>query len=61
MEREQTTICTQIRIPVHLDAELTNMSKETGISKNAMMLVLIRLGKRLYDAEIKINPANLHP
>ena len=47
MEREQTTICMQIRIPASLDAELNSMCREAGISKNAMMLVLMRLGKRL--------------
>lgn len=61
MEREQTTICMQIRIPASLDAELNSMCREAGISKNAMMLVLMRLGKRLYDADMKVSLENLHP
>ncbi len=61
MEREQLTNSLQIRIPAALDAELNSMSKEAGISKNAMMLVLIRLGKRLYNADVKIIPENLLP
>lgn len=52
MEREQTTVCIQIRIPATLNAELNSMSKEAGISKNAMMLILMRLGKQLYNAEV---------
>ncbi|WP_294857342.1 hypothetical protein [uncultured Oscillibacter sp.] len=55
MEREQVTVSMQIRIPVNLDTELNSMCKEAGISKNAMMLVLMRLGKRFYDADIKVS------
>ncbi len=55
MEREQVTVNMQIRIPANLDTELNSMCKEAGISKNAMMLVLMRLGKRFYDADIKVS------
>lgn len=51
---DQSITALQIRIPAALDAELNRMSSEAGISKNAMMLVLMQLGKRLYSAEVRI-------
>ena len=61
MGGEQTTVNSQIRIPAKLDAELTYMSKAAGVSKNAMMLILMQLGKRIYNADVKIFLEGLRP
>jgi hypothetical protein len=41
---------TQIRMPEALNDRLTALSNETGISKNSVMLMLMQLGLKLYNA-----------
>lgn len=56
MEREQTTIQVGLRVPEHINARLEKKAEAVGISKNALLMVLIDLGMRVYDGDIRIIP-----
>lgn len=47
------TISTQIRIPREFDKEINGICIRDGMSKNGTMLMLMRMGLRLYNAEIQ--------
>ena len=40
---------TQIRLPAGIHAFIQQEAERTGISQNALMLMLMELGKRVYD------------
>ncbi len=52
MERDQ--ISTQIRLPAEFHAELSAIAKRDGLSLNSTMLMLIRLGKKLYEGDLAL-------
>ena len=56
MKRE--LFSTQIRIPSEFHAEISAIAKRDGLSLNAAMLMLIRLGLKVYEGSAVIN---LHP
>lgn len=56
MKREQTTIVTSIRLPEQRNDYIREKANEIGVSQNAFMVMLIDLGIKLYESNIKINP-----
>lgn len=56
MKREQTTIVTSIRLPEQRNDYIREKAHEIGVSQNAFMVMLIDLGIKLYESNIKINP-----
>lgn len=53
MERE--IVCTQIRIPKVFDEEISEICKRDGVSKNSAMLLLMRLGMKVYHSDFSVN------
>lgn len=49
---------TQIRIPKDLDDQVNRVCEEYGMSKNSAMLMLMKLGFKILNADVKIT---LHP
>lgn len=52
MERGQ--ICTQLRLPSGFHAEVSAIAKRDGLSLNTAILMLMRLGMKLYESDIVI-------
>ena len=55
MEREQT-VTTSIRIPEQRNEYIRKKANEIGISQNALMVMLIDLGIKLYESDIIQSP-----
>lgn len=53
MDREQ--ISTQIRLPADYHAEINQIAKRDGLSLNSTMLMLMRLGLKVYGGYVSIN------
>lgn len=52
MDREQ--ISTQIRLPAEFHAEINAIAKRDGMSLNSTMLMLMRLGMKLYESDVVV-------
>ena len=50
MEKDQ--ICTQLRLPNSFHAEVSAIAKRDGLSLNAAILMLMRLGLKLYESNV---------
>ena len=49
---------TQIRIPQNVYEKIQQYSKEIGISNNAFMLMLFKLGLKVFEGEYKLEIKN---
>lgn len=54
MKREQP-IQIGLRVSDQLNKKLDEKAEQIGISKNALMLVLLDLGMKVYESDIKFN------
>ena len=50
-------VALQLRLSDEIHEEINRISEELGVSKNAAILLLMRLGKKLYDADVQITAA----
>lgn len=55
LEREQTTIQIGLRVTEKISEQLDSRASEMGISKNSLILMLIHLGNKVLDADIRLN------
>lgn len=46
---------TQIRIPKDFDEEINRVCEEYGMSKNSAMLMLMKLGFKILNADVSVN------
>jgi hypothetical protein len=51
---EQKTVATQIRLSESLYSYIQAKASELGISQNAMMCILIDLGRKVYSADLAV-------
>lgn len=56
MTGEQTTIQIGLRVPEHINSRLDERAEAIGISKNALLMVLIDMGMKVYDGDIRVTP-----
>lgn len=54
MEREQTTIQIGLRVPESVNAQLEDRASSIGVSKNSLILMLIRMGFKVLDADVTL-------
>jgi hypothetical protein len=52
---ENETVTTQIRLSKALHEYIQAKSSEAGISKNAVMCVLMDLGKKIYESDVTLH------
>ena len=55
MEREQTTIQIGLRVPESINSQLEDRANAIGVSKNALILMLVNLGFKVLDSSITIH------
>lgn len=55
MEKEQNTITTTLRLPEERNEYIKKKANEIGISQNAFVMLLIDLGIKFYESDIKFN------
>lgn len=56
MEREQMTIQIGLRVPERVNNRLDEKAESIGISKNALLMVLIDMGMKVYEGTVQIIP-----
>lgn len=54
MEREQTTVQIGLRVPEGVNAQLEDRASSIGVSKNSLVLMLIRMGFKVLDADVTL-------
>ena len=54
VEREQTTIQIGLRVPESVNAQLEDRASSIGVSKNSLILMLIRMGFKVLDADVTL-------
>lgn len=54
MEREQTTVQIGLRVPESVNTQLEEHASSIGVSKNSLILMLIRMGFKVLDADVTL-------
>lgn len=54
MEREQTTVQIGLRVPEGINVQLEEHASSIGVSKNSLILMLIRMGFKVLDADVTL-------
>lgn len=54
MERKQTTIQIGLRVPEQINAKLEDYASSVGVSKNSLILMLIKMGFKVLDANVTL-------
>ena len=52
----KTTISTQTRLPADIHEYIRQEAARLGIAQNAMLVILLDRGKRLWEAEVNLRP-----
>ena len=54
MEREQTTVQIGLRVPEGVNTQIEERASSIGVSKNSLILMLIRMGFKVLDADVTL-------
>lgn len=54
MERGQTTVQIGLRVPECVNAHLEDCASSIGVSKNSLILMLIKMGLKVLEADVTI-------